>query len=138
MRILGNLRKVKAMADFLSDQWVEELKNLGSKLPKVQGASISCQYEISGTPEGKIRYYIVWKEGSVSEASKGKLDNPECRFTAKYDDIREIFFGRISTEEAFMRGDLKVEGDYKKFLVDLHDWRNSPKYRKLWEDLEPS
>ena len=84
------------MADFLSDQWVEELKNLGSKLPKVQGASISCQYEISGTPEGKIRYYIVWKEGSVSEASKGKLDNPECRFTAKYDDIREIFFGRIN------------------------------------------
>ena len=126
------------MADFLSDQWVEELKNLGSKLPKVQWASISCQYEISGTPEGKIRYYIVWKEGSVSEASKGKLDNPECRFTAKYDDIREIFFGRISTEEAFMRGDLKVEGDYKKFLVDLHDWRHSPKYRKLWEDLEPS
>ena len=126
------------MADFLSDQWVGELKNLGSKLPKVQGASISCQYEISGTPEGKIRYYIVWKEGSVSEASKGKLDNPECRFTAKYDDIREIFFGRISTEEAFMRGDLKVEGDYKKFLVDLHDWRHSPNYRKLWEDLEPS
>lgn len=126
------------MADFLSDQWVEELKNLGSKLPKVQGASISCQYEISGTPEGKIRYYIVWKEGSVSEASKGKLDNPECRFTAKYDDIREIFFGRISTEEAFMRGDLKVEGDYKKFLVDLHDWRHSPIYKKLWEDLEPS
>jgi putative sterol carrier protein len=126
------------MADFLSDQWVEELKNLGSKLPKVQGASISCQYEISGTPEGKIRYYIVWKEGSVSEASKGKLDNPECRFTAKYDDIREILFGRISTEEAFMRGDLKVEGDYKKFLVDLHDWRHSPNYRKLWEDLEPS
>ena len=126
------------MADFLSDQWVEELKNLGSKLPKVRGASISCQYEISGTPEGKIRYYIVWKEGSVSEASKGKLDNPECRFTAKYDDIREIFFGRISTEEAFMRGDLKVEGDYKKFLVDLHDWRHSPTYRKLWEDLEPS
>ena len=105
------------MADFLSDQWVEELKNLGSKLPKVQGASISCQYEISGTPEGKIRYYIVWKEGSVSEASKGKLDNPECRFTAKYDDIREIFFGRISTEEAFMRGDLKVEGDYKKLSL---------------------
>tara|TARA_Y100001936_G_scaffold190781_1_gene189723 strand:+ start:267 stop:647 length:381 start_codon:yes stop_codon:yes gene_type:complete len=126
------------MADFLSDQWVEELKNLGSKLPKVQGASISCQYEISGTPEGKIRYYIVWKEGSVSEASKGKLDNPECRFTAKYDDIKEIFFGRISTEEAFMRGDLKVEGDYKKFLVDLHDWRHSPIYKKLWEDLEPS
>ena len=120
------------MADFLSDQWVEELKDLGSKLPKVQGASISCQFEISGTPEGKIRYYIVWKEGSVSEASKGKLDNPECRFTAKYDDIREIFFGRISTEEAFMRGDLKVEGDYKKFLVDLHDWRHSPKYRKLF------
>ena len=24
-----------------------------------------------------------------------------------------------------MRGDLKVEGDYKKFLVDLHDWRHS-------------
>ena len=41
------------MADFLSDEWVEALQNLGSKLPKIQGVSVSCQYEISGTPDGK-------------------------------------------------------------------------------------
>ena len=135
---LGNPKKAKSMADFLSDEWVEVLQNLGSKLPKIQGVSVSCQYEISGTPDGKIRYYIVWQDGKVSEVSKGKMDHPECRFTAKYEDAKEILFGKVSAEEAFMRGDLKIEGDYKKFLVDLHDWRHSPEYRKLWEDLESS
>ena len=126
------------MADFLSDEWVEVLQNLGSKLPKIQGVSVSCQYEISGTPDGKIRYYIVWKDGKVSDVSKGKKDDPECRFTVKYEDAKEILFGKVSAEEAFMRGDLKIEGDYKKFLVDLHDWRQSLEYRQLWKDLESS
>ena len=89
-----------------------------------------------GNSRRKIRYYIVWKNGKVSEVSKGKMDHPECRFTAKYEDAKEILFGKVSSEEAFMRGDLKIEGDYKKFLVDLHDWRHSLEYRKLWEDLE--
>lgn len=126
------------MADFLSDEWVEALKNLGSKLSKIQGVSVSCQYEISGTPDGKIRYYIVWEDGKVSDVSKGKMDHPECRFTAKYEDAKEILAGKVSAEEAFMRGDLKIEGDYKKFLVDLHDWRQSLEYRQLWKDLESS
>ena len=84
------------MADFLSDEWIEALQNLGSKLPKIQAVSVSCQYEISGTPDGKIRYYIVWKDGRVSEASKGKIDHPECRFTAKYEDAIEHF--KIASE----------------------------------------
>ena len=49
---------------------------------------------------------------------------------------KSSFFGDGSVEEAFMRGDLKIEGDYKKFLLDLYDWRQSIGYRQLWEELE--
>ena len=70
------------------------------------------------------------------DASKGKLDNPDCLFNMKFEHAKELFFGDGSVEEAFMRGDLKIEGDYKKFLLDLYDWRQSIGYRQLWEELE--
>ena len=124
------------MTDFLSDEWFEALKNLGGKSPVFEGASLSCQYEISGTPEGKVRLYMTWKEGVLSDVSKGKLDNPDCLFNMKFEHAKELFFGDGSVEEAFMRGDLKIEGDYKKFLLDLYDWRQSIGYRQLWEELE--
>ena len=126
------------MADFLSDEWVESLRILGSALPEVCGASISCPHEISGTPDGKIRFYIVWEDGVLADADKGKLDNPDCVILAKYEHARDLFNGGNKVEAAFMQGDLKVEGNYRKFLIDLHGWRQSAPYKKLWEDLGSS
>tara|TARA_B110000014_G_C19934045_1_gene483267 strand:+ start:201 stop:581 length:381 start_codon:yes stop_codon:yes gene_type:complete len=123
---------------FLSDDWLEDLRRLGKELPKVKGASISCQHEISETPEGKIRFYAIWEDGVLSEADTGKMDNPDCILQAKYEDALDILHGRNKAEAAFMQGDLKVDGNYKKLLVDLHEWRGSVEYRKLWEDLRPS
>ena len=126
------------MADFLSDEWIESLRTLGSELPKVSGASISCQHEISGTPDGKIRFYTVWEEGVLADADTGKLDNPDCVILAKYEHVRDLLSGETKVEVAFMQGDLKVEGDYRKFLIDLHDWRQSAPYKKLCQDLGPA
>ncbi len=123
------------MADFLSDEWVDGLRMLGGELPPMQGASVSCQHEISGTPEGKVRFYTVWIDGVLSDVAKGKLDDPDCLISAKYENAKEILSGVNTAEAAFMQGDLKVEGDYKKFLIDLHGWRQSPEYKKLWKDL---
>ncbi len=126
------------MHDFLSDEWVEALRMLGSELPKVSGASISCQYEISGSPDGKIRFYTVWEDGILIGVDKGKLDNPDCVILAKYEHARDFLHGGFKAEIAFMQGDLKVEGNYRKLLIDLYDWRQSAQYRKLWEDLGSS
>tara|TARA_B100000686_G_scaffold354174_1_gene463053 strand:- start:1469 stop:1849 length:381 start_codon:yes stop_codon:yes gene_type:complete len=123
---------------FLSDDWIEDLRRLGGELPKVKGASISCQYEISGTPEGKIRFYTIWEDGVLCKVDTGKLDNPDCVIQAKYEHALDILHGRNKAEAAFMQGYLKVDGDYKKLLVDLHEWRGSAEYRKLWGDLRPS
>ena len=117
---------------------MEELRRLGKELPEVKGASISCQHEISGTPEGKIRFYTIWDDGVLSEVDTGKLDNPDCILLAKYEHALDILHGRNKAGAAFMQGDLKVDGDYKKLLVDLHEWRRSAEYRKLWENLRPS
>ena len=132
------LKKVLIVHDFLSDEWVEALRMLGSELPKVSGASISCQYEISGSPDGKIRFYTVWEDGILIGVDKGKLDNPDCVILAKYEHARDFLHGGFKAEIAFMQGDLKVEGNYRKLLIDLYDWRQSAQYRKLWEDLGSS
>ena len=102
------------MADFLSDQWVEELKNLGSKLPKVQGHQSHASMKFQELQRENTVLHSL-ERGSVSEASKEKLDNPECRFTAKYDDIREIFLEGLAPKRHLCEVTLRSKEIIKSF-----------------------
>jgi len=123
------------VSSFLSDEWIESLRSLGNELPKVKDASVSCQHEISATPDGKVRFYTIWEDGRLVGVDKGKYPDPDCTITVKYPDALDILHGRKEPEVAFMQGDLKVEGNYRKLLMDLSTWRQSNPYRKMWQVL---
>jgi hypothetical protein len=46
-----------------------------------------------------------------------------------------ILNGDLSPDVAYMQGRLKVDGNYRRFLVDLRDWRESADYRGLWSAM---
>jgi len=52
------------MKDLFTEGWLKLLKELGSELPSID-LTITCQYEISGAPQGKVRYYIEIENGST-------------------------------------------------------------------------
>ena len=58
------------MKDLFTEDWLNSLKKLGSELPAID-LTITCQYEISGAPQGKVRYYIEIENGKVTDAELG-------------------------------------------------------------------
>jgi len=109
------------MAAFLSDEWFGTVEKLGEQLPEVSGASLVMQHIVSGVPhvKGKLNAVVVVRDGRIVEAHVGKVADPGCTLTWTYGDAAAMLNGTVSVDVAFMRGDLKVDGDYVTFLYGL-------------------
>jgi hypothetical protein len=123
------------MPAFLSDEWLDELDRRGRELPSCEAATIVCQHEISGAPEGKVRFYVVWDQGRLVEVAKGKHASPDCSLSASAADALSVLSGETEAEVAFMQGRLKVEGDYRLWMVDLAAWRAGEPMARLCREL---
>lgn len=121
--------------EFLSEPWLDELARLGGELAVVEGASMVLQHEIAGAPAGKVRFFIEWVDGQVRAASLGKHGEPDIVIQAKAVEALRILTGDLSPDVAYMQGRLKVDGDYRRLLVDLRGWRESADYRGLWSAM---
>ncbi len=119
------------MPPFLTDDWLSELASRGGALPDFEGASIVCQHEIDGAPDGKVRFYAVWQSGRLAGVAKGKHVAPDCMIAAKAADALAVLRGDVELEVSFMQGRVKVDGDYRRLLVDLRSWRASDPLRSL-------
>lgn len=121
--------------EFLSEAWLEALTDAASSLPKHEGASLVIQHEIAGAPAGKVRYHLVWSDGQLETAALGKHAEPDIMVQAKAPDALRVLRGELDADVAYMQGRLKVDGDYRRLLIDLRDWRLSDGYRQLWASM---
>ncbi len=118
-------------APFVSEPWINELARLGAQLPEVDGATMTVQHEIAGAPDGKVRFFIEWANGRLITAELGKIKEPDVVIAAKAPEALRILGGDLNPDVAYMQGRLKVDGDYRRFLIDLRDWRTSEPYQAL-------
>lgn len=129
------MRVVVVAEAFLSEAWLAELAERGRGLPEADGPDMVIQHEIAGAPDGKVRFTTEWRGGRLSSARLGKHPDPDVTIQAKAPDAVRVLRGELSPEVAFMQGRLKVDGDYRRLLVDLREWRHSAPYRQLWSDM---
>lgn len=120
---------------FLSTPWLEALRAHGADLPEVDGVDIVIQHEITGAPDGKIRFYLEWVAGQLAAAEFGKHDDPDVVLQAKAPEALKAIRGEMSLDVGYMQGRLKVDGDYRRLLIDFRDWRTSEPYMKLWATM---
>ncbi len=125
------------MTRFLSEEWLTELGEIGSKLPKGK-FSLIIQYEISGTEQGKLRFSLVIKDSQVKEILTGKNKNADCGVSTTFAEAFKILSGKKKVIEAFMQGDLKVEGDHQRYLIDFESVRKSEQWKEMCRSLEKS
>lgn len=121
--------------EFLSEEWVAELATQGAKLPKVDGIDMVIQHEIAGAPSGKVRFYTVYKDGQLTEAAIGKNGDATIQVRAKAAEAIAVMNGDMSPDVGFMQGRLKVDGDYRKLMIDHRDFRATKPYQKLWAQM---
>ena len=124
----------------LTEEWVNSIAEFSSILPS-ENFSITLQYEISGAPEGKVRYYVIFEEGKVTEAKIGKHSSPDCLISSTFSELVSILERNKAVTVSFIQGNLKVEGEYERYLLEMSSIRSTQEWgsmlKALREKLSP-
>ncbi|HEY8215488.1 MAG TPA: SCP2 sterol-binding domain-containing protein [Acidimicrobiia bacterium] len=122
------------MAKYLTQEWLDQSRELAKDQPERPGASAKMQYVVTGGPEGDIKYYWVLENGKLLESSLGEIAEPDFTMTSTYEDSVAIAKGTLDANAAFMQGKMKVAGNTGK-LMQLLPLTMSPEYKALQEQI---
>lgn len=117
------------MARF-DQQWCNELVASG----QTTGVPWRVLYVVTETDEGKVAFSIT--NGDELIATAGKLargDKADITVTATEAVLANIWAGDRSRDEAFMAGDIKVEGAYALWLDVLVEAFESSPWASAWK-----
>lgn len=124
------------MAKYLTQEWLDESKELAEDQPERPGASARMQYVITGVPgEGDVQYYWILEDGKILESTMGELSDADFTITTTYEDSKKIQEGELDANAAFMQGRMKVAGNMGK-LMSLMPLTQSPEYKELQEKVK--
>jgi alkyl sulfatase BDS1-like metallo-beta-lactamase superfamily hydrolase len=122
------------MTKWLTQEWLDEGRELAESQPERPGATARMQYVVTGGPEGDIKYYWILENGKLLESKLGELPDAEVTLTQSYDDAMRIQKGELDANAAFMQGRVKVTGNMAK-LMSLLPITNSPEYKALQQQI---
>ena len=122
------------MRNLFTEEWLKTLKQLGSELPSMD-LTVTCQYEISGAPQGKVRYYIDIQKGKITDAELGKHPSPNCSISTTYKEVSSILQQEKSVEASFMQGNFKIDGEYEKYLLIMNAIRSTKEWQNMQQAL---
>ena len=122
------------MPKYLTQEWLDEARELAKDQPERPGASTSIQYVVTGGPDGDIKYYWVLENGKLLESQLGEIADPEITMTSTYEDSVKIQQGELDPNAAFMQGRMKVTGNMGK-LMSLMPLTMSPEYKATQEKI---
>ena len=108
------------MRNLFTEEWLKTLKQLGSELPSMD-LTVTCQYEISGAPQGKVRYYIDIQKGKITDAELGKHPSPNCSISTTYKEVSSILQQEKSVTASFMQGNFKIDWVISPTFAKIHD-----------------
>ncbi len=122
------------MPKYLTQEWLDEARELAKDQPERPGASTTIQYVVNGGPDGVIKYYWVLENGRLLESQLGEIAEPEVTMTLSYDDSVSVQRGELDPNAAFMQGRMKVAGNMGKVMA-LMPLTMSPEYKAVQEAI---
>lgn len=115
-------------ARYLSDEWFGLNLEAASGWPGRPGVDCSANFEVTGAPDGKVRYHAVIRDGRLVAMALGKLDDADVNIVYKYSDARAEISGGDHPDLAYMTGRMKLEGDYARWVFGLRPLLDSAEY----------
>ena len=108
------------MAKYLSQEWIDELDRAAQMSGLVRAAApdlvLVVEHEVTGSPDGTVRYHIVFDRGSA-RLRAGAAEKADACFTEDHATAVAVSSGDINAQSAFMTGRLKVRGDMEKLIA---------------------
>jgi putative sterol carrier protein len=102
--------------------WCDELGASVGGDALLESAPMRLLYVVSDTEDGKVAFHLELDRGGVASVTAGKLprgEKADVTVTAKEVVLSQLWQGDQRRDVAFMRGDLKVEGEYARWLDEL-------------------
>lgn len=118
------------MPKFLSQEWLDTVKEFAQEFPERPGATARMQYVVTGAPEGDVKYYQVIDDGKMLESQLGEVSDADFTLTQAYEDSVKIQKGTLDANAAFMQGKIQVAGNTGK-LMSLIPLTQSPEYKAI-------
>ncbi|MGI8794122.1 MAG: SCP2 sterol-binding domain-containing protein [Acidimicrobiales bacterium] len=101
---------------FLSNDWFDAVEKLRAEQPEPDGAmaDLTLNIVVTGGPDGEVEIHA--KGGNFE---KGLVDDAPTKLTVPYDVAKSIFIegNQAAGMQAFMSGQIKVEGDMTKLMA---------------------
>jgi hypothetical protein len=120
---------------FLSDDWFEAVEELRDEVPEPPAAlaGLVVNIVVSGGPEGDRE---IRMEGGKFE--RGLAEGAPTKLTVPYDVAKSMFIdgNQQAAMQAFMSGQIKVEGDMTKLMAMQAAGGPTPEQVALQEKLK--
>ena len=92
-------------------------------------------YVVTDTADGKVAFNLEFEDGGGVVATAGKLprgQKADVTVTVKEPIAMQLWAGEERRDVAFMRGDIKVEGVYHRWLDELVPMFESEPWKSAW------
>ena len=122
------------MSKWLSEEWFDETRALTTDQPDRPGLTGRLQFEVTGGPDGEVRYYQVLEDGRWSDGASGTIDDPDVTLSSGWADAVAMERGELDPNVAFMQGKLKVTGSMALVMTYLPATR-TPEYQTLRQQI---
>jgi hypothetical protein len=107
------------MPAFLTDEWFAALRETAEVWPAHDGVSAALLFVIASSPSGKLQFVVRVADGRLTDITMGKSDQVDCTLQCSYAHAVAMARGDLDREAAYMRGDLKIDGDYAAYILRL-------------------
>jgi hypothetical protein len=101
---------------FLSDGWFEAVEGLRGEIPEPPAAmkDFKLNIVVAGGPEGEKEVHM-----DAGRFERGLVEGAQTKLTVPYDVARSMFIdgNQQAGMQAFMSGQIKVEGDMTKLMA---------------------
>lgn len=116
-------------------EWCDRVANAAPKSSDV-GADLSILYVVTDTEDGKVAFNLALSGGSPEHVTAGKLPRgtkADITITIKEPVLLALWAGDRTRDEAFMAGDVKVEGAYNRWLDEVVPLFESAGWSGAWQ-----
>lgn len=116
-------------------EWCDALAGTVGAGPHNDADPMRLLYVVTDTEEGKVAFHLDLVNGGVGVATAGKLprgEKADVSVTAKEAVLLELWAGDRARDAAFMRGDLKIEGAYDRWLDELTPLFQAAPWASAW------
>jgi hypothetical protein len=123
------------MPQFLSDEWFDQVEQLRADMPEPAPAvaNLKLNLTVAGGPDGDKDIHLAG-----GAFGRGHVDGAETKLTVPFDTAKQMFVlgNQQAAMQAFMSGQIKVEGDMSKLMAMQSAGGPTPEQQAFQEKLK--